>query len=378
MNFKRIKKAPHVYKRVGPFKTSYRVKFRQNGIYLNAPLIGAKNDLDAISKARIQITDAEDLAARKQFKDKPSPDKLALVRFDALIDEVIDSKPNPRTRKQVEYFLKRVVLPILNKYCPFVQSFGPTGPEDFVTWFQKERPGQRLFNPRKYFLQVLKRAKKKGILESHFEISIPNPDSKRDAGKVYSDHEIARLLENAKGDIVLQILMAYTMGMRRSEILKLRWDRINWTRQTIALKAEDTKIKRGREFKVNQLVWDLLLERRRAIKEEFVFPSPKCPERPISDNKSAWQALKLKVKVKGRFHDLRHTFLTNEISRKKHQAMDVCTYAGLSIEELKETYLHPDYVDTAYIADNQNDKIISTISTDKILDKILDKKIENV
>lgn len=365
MSFKVIKKGQFAYKRVGKFKTDYRVMFRQNGIYLNEKLIDVVDDKDALAKTRKRIAEVEYLKSQQDLIQKQIEEKSPLVRFETIMDQVIASKPVPSTRATAEHYLKKVVLPILQKRCPFVKDFGPTGPEDFVMWFQNERPGQKIFNARKYFLQVLKRARKLGLLNSQVVIEMKNPDPKRQAGKVYSDEEIQALFEHASSDLKLQILMAYKMGMRRSEILKLRWDRLNIHRQTIALKPEDTKIRRGREFKVPGFIWDILMTRREGIKSPYVFPSPADYSKPTLDNKSAWQGCKKKAKVSGRFHDLRHTFLTHMIARERFNTTLVCEYAGLSNDELRETYLHATYQDTAFIADNQDEKMGLSVSIDK-------------
>lgn len=365
MSFKVIKKGQYAYKRTGKYATDYRVIFRQHGIHLNEKLLNVLDDRDALRKARDRITQVEQDQARKQLSEDQIIDKSPMVRFESIMDQVIASKAWGPTRSDAEYWLKRVVLPILDKYCPYISEFGPTSGEDFVTWFQNERPGQKVFNARKYFLQVLKRAKKLGLLSSRVDIEIKNPDPKRKKGKVYSDSEIKALFSHASGDLELQMLMAYSMGMRKSEVLKLRWDRLNLERRTIALQTEDTKIRQGREFKVNNTVWERLMDRMRDQTSDYIFPSQKSILAPVTDNKSAWQSCKRKAKVKGRFHDLRHTFLTIEVARKKHQALDVCIYAGLSLEELRQTYLHPTYQDTAYIAESQNEKLDSIISIKK-------------
>jgi integrase len=350
------------YKRVGVHTLDYRVIYRRDGIYLNEKLTSVKDDEDARTKANARVTEVRNAKTEEKHVLEKSP----LVTFESIMDQVIASKAWPPTRKTVEYYLKRVVLPILEKHCPYVSEFGPTGPEDFVTWFQCERPGEKFFNPRKYFLQVLKRAKKLGLLNPKVELEIANPDPERRAGKVYSESEMKALLTHAGSELQLQILMAYSTGMRKSEILKLKWDRFNLLRQTIALLPEDTKIRRGREFKVNDTVWALLMVRRSLSKSAYVFPSSTSEIVPVIDNKTAWTRCKKQAGVKGRFHDLRHTFLTEEVARKKHQAMDVCEYAGLSLDELRETYLHSTYVDTAYIADSQDEKLESIIPIKKV------------
>jgi integrase len=375
MSFKPIKKGQYAYKRIGKRTTDYRVIFRQGGLYLNEKLIDVTDDKDALIKARKRISEAERDHREKDRVEQEIKENSPLVRFETIIDQVIESKQTASTRRQVRHFLKSVVLPILEKHCPFVQEFGPTGPEDFITWFQTERPGQKAFNPRKYFFQVLRRAKKLGLLRPDVIIEAKNPDPKRAKGKVYHDDELRSLLEHAEGDLELQLLMAISMGMRKSEILKLRWDRLNPFFQTIALRAEDTKIREGREFKVPSLIWDALMARKEASTSEWVFPSRSNPNAPIIDNKTAWAACKERARVRGRFHDLRHTFLTNEIMVKKKNPNDVCAYAGLSLEELK-TYLHPTHQQTAYIAQEQNQKLLSIVSVKKNCNNFCNNSLE--
>lgn len=364
MSFKVIKKGHSVYKRVGKFKSDYRVIFNQDGIRLNEKLSNVTDDKDALIKARKRIAEVETEHKLKQQNQVEIATKSPMVRFETIMEQVIESKRTDSTRKQVRHYLISVVLPILNEKCPFVQDFGPTGPEDFITWFQLARPGQKLFNPRKYFFQVLRRAKKLGLLDPSLEIEAKNPDPKRKKGKVYNETEITGLFQYATGDLELQLLMAISMGMRKSEILRLRWDRLNPFFQNIALRAEDTKIREGREFRVPSPIWALLEARRATTQSDYIFPSPKGLDAPVIDNKTAWQRCKREAKVKGRFHDLRHTYLTNEIIVKKKHPTDVCAYAGLSLEELK-TYLHPTHMDTAYLAEGQNEIIRSIISAKK-------------
>jgi integrase len=207
---------------------------------------------------------------------------------------------------------------------------------------------RKFFNDRKWLMMFLHSLKREGLLEKTPELI--NPDPERKAGKVYSDDEMQRLLANASGNLKLQILMASTMGMRKSEILGLAWERVDLKKRVIHLRAEDTKIRKARSFAISEPVL-ALLEQMDSSTSPYVFPSRVDANRASKDqiNKN-WQALKKSLNIKGRFHDLRHTFLTHAFKTTTNPAL-ICFYAGLSLEEAQKTYLHFSVEDARCVAD---------------------------
>ena len=237
---------------------------------------------------------------------------------------------------------------------PFFKDYFPHEIDEslwskYVAHAKSNTPGRKLFNDWKYlrgFLRYLFRAGK--IPKIH---DFKNPDPERQRGRVYSDDEIEALLENASEDLRLQILMATTMGMRKSEILLMAWDRIDMKRRVIHLRAEDTKIRKARSFAISDSVHDLLASISHEDRSPYVFPSPVSQDRPVGrdGNKTAWLSCKRRAKVRGRFHDLRHTFLTKAFKAPINPAL-ICEYAGLSLEEAQRTYLHFTVEDTRPVA----------------------------
>lgn len=209
-------------------------------------------------------------------------------------------------------------------------------------------PDRKFFNDRKWLSMFLLSLKRVGVIERTPQLI--NPDPERDAGKVFSDEEIARLLNHAGQDLRLQILMAFTMGMRKGEILGLAWDRIDMKKRIITLRPQDTKIRRGRKFAISSIVFEMLQDRDRGV---WLFPNPNNPaeRQSAGGNKTAWTTCRSLAKVNGRFHDLRHSFLTRAFKTSMNPAL-ICHFAGLSLDEAQKTYLHFTEDDTRTIADS--------------------------
>lgn len=209
-------------------------------------------------------------------------------------------------------------------------------------------PGRKFFNDRKWLSMFLLYCHREGIIERR-PILI-NPDPPRKPGKVYSEDEIDKLFLHSDTELELQILMAITMAMRLSEIMLLSWDRVDLKSRVIHLRAEDTKIRKARSFAISGRVYSALKSRKK--NSPWVFPNPADLTKPQGrqGNKRAWSTCRLKAKVKGRFHDLRHTFLTRTFKAHGANPALICHYAGLSMEEAQRTYLHFNEEDTRGVA----------------------------
>jgi integrase len=210
---------------------------------------------------------------------------------------------------------------------------------------------QKFFNDRKVLRMYLLSLHRQGIIDRIPNLINPDPETK--AGKVFTDDEIERLLKEASNDLKLQILMAYTMGMRKGEILLLALDRIDQRRKLISLNSEDTKTRKARTFAISDVVWPLI-EVRLGHPSGYLFPSNTGEGRPVDKggNQSAWEGAKSRCrpKVTGRFHDIRHSFLTKAFKTPGANAALICFYAGLSLEVAEKVYLHFDAEDAREIS----------------------------
>ena len=102
------------------------------------------------------------------------------------------------------------------------------------------------------------------------------------------------------------VIIALNTGMRRGEILNLRWRDIDIKRGIIYIR--NTKSKENREIPVNEQVKTALIRTRKHPASEFVFHH-KDGSQIKNIKKGYWTALN-KSGIKGaNFHTTRHTFV---------------------------------------------------------------------
>jgi len=123
-----------------------------------------------------------------------------------------------------------------------------------------------------------------------------------------SDKERNNLLkacsESSWDKMYLLVLLGITTGMRKSELMKLRWPDINFDKGLAGLAT--TKNGSPRMNPIPLFVLDEM-KKFRHIDDSYVFNNEKNPEKPYSF-RDQWDKAREKAGLIGfRFHDLRHT-----------------------------------------------------------------------
>jgi integrase len=153
-------------------------------------------------------------------------------------------------------------------------------------------------------------------------------------GKAFSPEEKARLLEKAKEArspaIYPALMLALNAGMRDAEIRELQWGRVDLSREFLTVGESKTEAGEGRTIPLNSALLEAMVDyskwytkRFHTIKPEwYVFPArigtpstgqkrPLDPTKPMVTLKTSWNNVKTKARVKGRWHDNRHTLITD-------------------------------------------------------------------
>ncbi|MFC2170269.1 tyrosine-type recombinase/integrase [Acidobacteriota bacterium] len=157
--------------------------------------------------------------------------------------------------------------------------------------------------------------------------------------RILTKEEEDRLLGVTSDHLKPILIVALNTGMRKGEILNLKWRQIDLSKKFI--KVEKTKSERTRYISINSEVSNLLDKlRKERGKEEFVFTNPETGK-PFADLKNAFRGACRRANIrKFRFHDLRHTFASRLVERGVN-LITVKELLGHSTVKMTERYTHP-------------------------------------
>ncbi len=174
-------------------------------------------------------------------------------------------------------------------------------------------------------------------------------------GKAYGEEEKARMLAQAKRarspHIYFALTLALNAGMRDAEIKTLTWAQINLEKRFLAVGRSKTEGGEGRTIPLNSALLPALLEHAEWYKGKFgktqpewyVFPfgnpQPKDPTRPVTTLKTAWRNVRTNAGVTGRWHDSRHTLIT-ELAESGAGDQTIMDIAGHVSKQMLKHYSH--------------------------------------
>lgn len=137
------------------------------------------------------------------------------------------------------------------------------------------------------------------------------------------------------------IMMALNTGMRRGEILNLKWSDIDLNINLITVNQTNSKGKKARKVYINSTLKKILLELKiRSGGNDYVFLDNEG--QPLREIKNGFKAACRRAGIQGlRFHDLRHTAATRMV---ESGASIVAISRILGHSDIKTTmrYTHPE------------------------------------
>ena len=188
---------------------------------------------------------------------------------------------------------------------------------------------------------------------------ISKPRQARGRERYLSDEERERLLAACRASanryLLPVVVLAISTGMRRGEIMNLRWSDIDFLRGSILLTA--TKNDTSRSIPLTSLALMLLqdLAKVRRLDAPLVFYGS-LPNKP-TDLKKPWEAAMRQAELENfRFHDLRHT-AASYLAMNGATTMEIAAVLGHKTLQMVKRYSHLTNSHTAKVVTAMNDKI---------------------
>jgi integrase len=159
--------------------------------------------------------------------------------------------------------------------------------------------------------------------------------------RILSEEEETRLLEavrlTTKSEHLEPIIItALNTGMRKGEILSLKWSNVDFKAGVIIV--EGTKNGEIRKIPMNQKLTEALENAKKVSRSEYVFSDN---EKPYGDVKTGWWTALKKAKIEGlTFHSLRHTFGTR-LGMKGYDIKTIAELMGHKDIKMTMRYSHP-------------------------------------
>jgi len=178
---------------------------------------------------------------------------------------------------------------------------------------------------------------------------------RKTVGKAYSDQEKASMLEHARAarspHIYPALMLALNVGIRDAELKTLTWGHIDLDKNILTVGKSKTDAGEGRTIPLNSDLQESIDQyaiwyRKRFAEtrsEWYVFPfgspRPSDPTRPVTTLKTSWTNVRRNAGVVGRWHDNRHTLIT-ELAETGAGDQTIMDIAGHVSKQMLSHYSH--------------------------------------
>ena len=181
-------------------------------------------------------------------------------------------------------------------------------------------------------------------------------------GKAFTVEEEDRLAEAARKSRSPHIRAAHAIahlaGLRDREMRQLQWKQIDMERRWITVGESKSAAGTRRGVPIDRELHQTLTEylawyknkfgngdEKKIRPEWYVFPFGRIgkldPTKHVTTFKTAWQSLKGRAGVEGRWHDNRHTFVTS-LKKVRAPGETILAMAGHASEDVSAIYTHLD------------------------------------
>lgn len=314
------------------------------------------------SESFTRKTKKEAEAAAYDFKiNRLKMQKPENITLGDAADRFIDSNMvlSPSTIASYRGIRNNALQDIINKRLGILT---PLMIQESISKYAKGRKAKTVKNALSFFKRVLKNYKLEHLCE---DVNIPQADAKEI--KIPTEQELHNFLQQIVGTrLYIYVLFACFAGLRRSEVVALTWDDIDFDKRLVTINKARVKDEFGqfvlknspKTVKSNRkvIIVDILFD---ALKEYY--ESGELSVRVVKDEpdamKDAYERARIKYQFPYNYHALRHYF-TSYLLLIGAPLKDVSEILGHStMQTTQRVYLHTFPQTKQGIFDQLNTKI---------------------
>ncbi|MDD2883385.1 MAG: site-specific integrase [Rhodoferax sp.] len=192
-----------------------------------------------------------------------------------------------------------------------------------------------------------------GMCETSPVDNVQRPKVKNERTRYLTDAERESLLtacrNSTNSDLYLVVILAISTGMRKGEIMGMRWQDVHTSQEQNFTRIHLTKTKNNQDRSVllTSHALELLEERKTKVLETtklkvaagLIFPGPITTDKP-ADLRKPWAAAMEEAGLKDfRFHDLRHT-TASYLAMDGTSLLSISKVLGHKSTKMTERYAH--------------------------------------
>lgn len=317
----------------------FYIHYQVDGQRVRKALKGVRTRAEAVKVLNAEVSDAQ--RGKYHFQRKK-------INFNEMADLFLEkySKPKKRSWKSAD----RVFIRNLKAFFGDIKlmKITPLMIEDYKMKRLENgtgrREGEKVCNSTiNRELQCLRKLFNKAIDWGYAQVNpVEKVDFLSEKGsirkRVLSEGEEMRLVAVAPLYLKHVIIVALHTGMRKGEVLKLKWENVDFEAQEITI--VETKDDEDRVVPMNPLLFSLLSTlKAQDGKGEYVFSNPQTGKRYIEIKRAFTSACEKACIKDFHFHDLRHTY-ASRLVRNGADLNTVKELLGHSSITTTQRYLH--------------------------------------
>ena len=221
-----------------------RTKTKSTGLAVK----GNKKRAEAmLNDWRKELDEQLEIAKGEYEKSHPvNQEDIQFTRF--MVDwlEMMKNSIEVTTYAAYAMGIKNKINPYFDEHFPYLKlrDLKPKHIQDYYTWEMNENgvSANTVIHRHANIRKALQYALKTGLITVNPADLVERPKKIQFVGGYYNDKELEQLFEAVKGDpMELPVILAAFYGLRRSEVVGLKWNAIDFEQKTITIKHTVTQ-----------------------------------------------------------------------------------------------------------------------------------------